>query len=112
MGEKKVERRVSGASGAALGENGQSRAHHALDRGFRNASEMFGEYALVSKCSCLVPPVNAQEPTAMGLFSLCRRDFADGNFQKGLEARVAYVNMFGANEKCPAKHHRVAQLNT
>src|SRR5260370_4410679 len=98
MGEKKVARRVSGASGAALGENGQSRAHHALDSGFRNASEMFGEYALVSKCSCLVPPVNAQEPTALGLFSLCRRDLADGTFQKGLEARVTYGNMFSANE--------------
>ena len=36
-------RRVSGASGAALGENGESRAHHAVDGGFRDAREMLGE---------------------------------------------------------------------
>jgi len=69
---------------------------------------MFGEYTVVGKCSCLVGPVDPQEPTAMGLFNLCRRDFADGNFQKGLEARVAYGNIFGANEKLRGKRRCVS----
>ena len=37
----------SGASGAALGENGESRAHYAADGGFGDAREMLGKDAAV-----------------------------------------------------------------
>jgi hypothetical protein len=93
----------SGASGAALGENGESRAHYAADSGFGDAREMLGENATISKNCRFVCPIDAQEPATVGFFGLRRCNFIDGNFQKGLETRVAHGNLFGADEELRGK---------
>jgi hypothetical protein len=60
----------SRADGAALRENGESRAHHTADGGLRDTREMFGENAAISKDSRFVCPVDAQEPAAARFFGL------------------------------------------
>jgi len=53
-------------------------------------------------------PGDAQEPAVVGFLRLRRGDFAHGDFQKGLETRVAHGNVAGADEK--AARRRMTRL--
>jgi hypothetical protein len=51
-----------GGGGALLGEDRQRLVHHAAQRGFRHAREMFGEDAAVVQVGSVLGPAKAKDP--------------------------------------------------
>src|SRR6266481_876063 len=107
-----MKRRISGSGGAALSENGESRAHHTADGGLGDAREMFGEDAAIGKGSRLVRPVDSQGPAAMGLFGFCRRDLAERNLEKGFQVRAADRDILFTDEELRWKRRFLSQVKS
>ncbi len=79
--------------------NGKRRMHHAVQSGLGDAREVLGEDAAVREFCGLIGPSHSQEPTCFRFFRVRDSDFADGDLQERLKARIEHANAFGADEK-------------
>jgi len=106
----RVAKEKSGAGSAALGEDGESRAHHTADGGLRDAREMLGKNATVGEFGGVTGPGHSQAPGFIGLLGEGGSDFADRDLEEGLEAPVEHPNSFGADEELRGSIRRVSRL--
>ncbi len=103
----RVAKEKSGAGSAALGEDGESRAHNTADGALRDAREMLGKNAAVGEFGGVTGPGHSHAPGFFGLLGAGGRDFADGDLEERLEAPVEHPNTFGADEELHGSRRRV-----
>src|SRR5712664_2088028 len=106
----RVAKEKLGAGSAALGENGESRAHHAADGGLRDAREMLGKDAPVREFRGVAGPGQPQAPGFFGLLRAGCSDFADGDLEERLETPVEHPYTLGADEELHGNRWRATGL--